>query len=459
MEEELLFHKITLKDQGLFEQYVVPSSTTNCDYSFANVYCWQDTYHSEVAEWGGFLLIRFHREADGLVYMQPVGEGSLPDVIEALKRDAERNGSPLRIIGATKEWSEELERFYPEQFAFSELRAGCDYIYNSEDLATLPGRRYQPKRNHINRFTSRYKWHFEPLSVANIADCVRLNLRWMERKGCCSTPDEIAEQYAMQRAFLEFDSLPLRGGILYADGEPAGFTYGSKVNHNTFCIHIEKADSEIEGASAMINRLFAETLATEFTYLNREEDLGIEGLRYAKMKYHPVRLQEKVSARMVGDREREIRSLWQSVFGDSREVVDTFLERHYNADLSLTEQVDGRVVAMLHIVPMRDSEGLQAAYIYAVATAPQYRGRGCATRLIKRALQIAQERGCDYSFLIPANDSAKALYLRLGFVDSTLPTRFNFEYDFGSGDNSSNLSMLYPIHPKRYPTTEISVIG
>ncbi|MBQ7856250.1 MAG: GNAT family N-acetyltransferase [Alistipes sp.] len=459
MDTEPAFHKITLQDRALFEQYVSPSPLRNCDLSFANIYCWQDTYHSEVAEYGGFMLIRFRLEADEPAYMQPIGEGDIRHIIEALKEDAARCGTTLHICGATTQWCEALERAYPEQFAFRQERASADYIYSADDLATLPGRRYQPKRNHINRFKSRYTWHYEPLSIANIADCIRLNLRWMENKNCCTMPSQYAEQYALQRALLEFDHLPLRGGVLYADGEPAAFTYGSQINSDTFCIHIEKADPNIEGSATMINRLFAEEIATEYQYINREEDLGIEGLRYAKMKYHPVELLSKCSARLLGRREQEIRTLWQELFGDSREQIDSFLGRYYRPDLTLTHEVAERIVSMLHIVPMQDSEGRRAAYIYAVATSAEHRGQGIASALLRQATQKIEADGYDYAFLIPSSDDALRLYRRLGFCEPLLPVHFGSEHDFGTGDPASDLAMVYPIATKEYPTAEISTVG
>lgn len=459
MDTELAFHKITLSDRGLFEQYMAKSKLRNCDLSFANIYCWQDTYHSEIAEYGGFMLIRFRLESDESAYMQPIGEGDIRPIIEILKADATQCGVPLHIFGATQQWCEELDKLYPNEFAFSQQRANADYIYLTSDLATLPGRRYQPKRNHINRFTSLYSWHYEPLSIANIADCIRLNMRWMKTKNCCSKPSEYAEQYAIQRAFLEFDNLPLRGGILYANNEPAAFTYGSQINSDTFCIHIEKADPNIEGSATMINQLFAKEIAAEYQYINREEDLGLEGLRYAKLKYHPIELLSKVSARMLAERERQIRTLWQEVFGDSREQVDAFLSNYYSADTTLTAEVDGRTISMLHIVPMRDVEGRKAAYIYAVATETAHRGQGLASQLLSQAMQKIEEGEYDYAFLIPSNDDARRLYLRHGFREPLLHVNFGGEYDFGTGNTEANLAMVHPIATKDYPTAEISTIG
>ena len=312
------FHAITAEDQKLFRQYVFRSGIQNCDMSFANIFCWQDTYHSELAEHDGFLLTRFLYGENETGYMQPVGSGETRHIVEALREDAAHRGSALRIVGMTPGWRQRIEDSFPGQFAFSAPRSLRDYIYLASDLANLPGRRYQPKRNHINRFLSKYEYRYEPLTGENVADCIELNRIWMSEHGDVSE-SEHSEQMAMRRAFENFDRLGLRGGVLYADSRIAAFTYGSPVSASTFCTHVEKADVRIEGAAAMINQLFARDLASEYEYINREEDLGIEGLRHSKQSYYPTVLLEKLSARELSVRERQIRELWMNVFGDERE--------------------------------------------------------------------------------------------------------------------------------------------
>ena len=253
---------------------------------------------------------------------QPVGSGSVRNIVSLLADDAAARDSALRIVGMTPEWKSEIEKTFPDLFAFSSPRSLRDYIYLSSDLATLQGRRYQPKRNHVNRFTSQYAYRYEPLSETNMPDCMELNRKWQALRNDGSSSEQ-AEQAAMQRAFAHFDELGLRGGVLYADDRIAAFTYGSAIDGETFCTHVEKVDTEIDGAGAMINQLFAQSLADEYRYINREEDLGLEGLRFSKLSYHPTILLEKISARMLTARERQIRTLWEEGFGDERAFVDT----------------------------------------------------------------------------------------------------------------------------------------
>ena len=161
----------------------------------------------------------------------------------------------------------------------------------------LPGRRFQPKRNHINRFTSEYDYRYEPLVRERFAECMRLEADWRQaRAGQGHTAEMGAEQRAMQQAFDHFEELDMSGGCLYVGDRLVAFTYGSPINGDTFDCHVEKADTAYDGAFTMINRLFAEQLPARFRYVNREEDMGLEGLRRSKRSYHPVLLWNKCTA-------------------------------------------------------------------------------------------------------------------------------------------------------------------
>lgn len=445
------FRPIRLEDKALFQRYSFKSGTQNCDMSFANIYCWQDTYHSEIAEYGGFLLIRFVYGAGETGYMQPIGEGDVRDVIARLHEDAASRGSALRIVGITQQpWRERIEELFPDRFAFSAPRSLCDYIYLAEDLAALQGSHYKPKRNHINRFRSLYDYRYEPLTAENMGDCMALNRLWQQMRDDHSA-SEREEQAAMQRAFADFEALGLRGGVLYANGKVAAFTYGSPINPDTFCTHVEKADTDFDGAGAMINMLFAQDLAGEYKYINREEDLGIEGLRFSKLSYRPAVLLCKQSALLLTDRARQIRTLWQEVFGDERDFVDMFLMHHHNPALCFTHEEDGAVVAMLHIIPMQSNAG-RVAYIYAVATSAEYRNRGFASALIDEALRhIEQSDNYDIVALIPSDDNARRLYAAHGFADTAIPMHFCHEFDFGTGDTARDVAMVRPLHGTPQP--------
>ena len=233
------FKPVRLEDRAVIERYTMPSGICNCDLAFANMYCWQEVFHSAWAEIDGFLVIRFQIDGgERIGYMQPVGTGDLGAIIPSLREDAHAHGQRLRIIGLTDEGRETIARVHPCRFAFESDRALEDYVYNADDLRNLAGRRYQPKRNHINRFEAEYPdYRYEELTPDRFEACMALERAWRrEHEG--HTSELCAEQRAMQRAFRHFGELGLIGGCIYVGDRLAAFTYGSAVNDHTFDTHV-----------------------------------------------------------------------------------------------------------------------------------------------------------------------------------------------------------------------------
>ena len=440
------FHPVRLEDRRVIERYTMPSGICNCDLAFANMFCWQAVYHSAWAEIEGFLVIRFQIDGGTRIgYMQPVGEGDFGAIIPWLREDAHAHGQRLRIIGLTDKGCEMMRRMHPGEFAFESDRALEDYVYNADDLRTLPGRRYQPKRNHINRFTAEYPdYRYEELTPERFAECMALEREWRKvHEG--HTSELCAEQRAMQRAFEHFDELGLTGGCIYVGERLVAFTFGSAVNDHTFDTHVEKADTEYDGAFTIINKCFAEHLPARFTLINREEDLGLEGLRRAKLSYHPAFLQHKFTAIRLHPDELACKRLWQEAFGDSDDFIDSFLIRYYSRRRSLTLEEEGETVAMLHLVPF-DTELGRTTYIYGVATAESARRRGLASQLMRQALARIAEQGDEAAFLIPTpgEEWLRAFYGRFGF-EGDIPTQFVTPdgFDFGTGDAATDRAMVW----------------
>lgn len=440
------FHPVRLEDRSLIERYTMPSGICNCDLAFANMYCWQEVYHSAWAEIEGFLVIRFRIDGgDRIGYMQPVGKGDFGPIIPLLREDAHAHGQRLRIIGLTDEGRDMIRRMHVGQFAFESDRALEDYVYNAEDLRTLPGRRYQPKRNHINRFTAEYPdYHYEVLTRDRFGECMALEREW-RRAHEGHTSELCAEQRAMQRGFEHFEELGLLGGCIYVGERLVAFTFGSAVNDHTFDTHMEKADTEYDGAFTIINKLFAEHLPERFTLINREEDLGLEGLRRAKLSYHPAFLQHKFLAIHLHPDELACKALWQEAFGDGDDFIDSFLIRYYSRRRALTVEEQGQTVAMLHLLPF-DTELGRTTYIYGVATARSARHRGLASQLMRQAMTLIAERGDDAAFLIPTPDEEWLRTFYEGFrLAGEIPVSFVSEdgFDFGTGDAATDRAMIW----------------
>lgn len=443
----LIFKPVTGADRAVIERYTRGTTLQNCDYAFANMVCWQGVYRSEWTEAAGFLVIRFRiNGGDEVGYMQPIGSGDFTTLLPLLTEDAHRIGQPLRLVGLTDEAWQQLQETAPERFAAEADRNLCDYIYRREDLVTLRGRHYQPKRNHLNRFRSSYPdYRYEPLTARHAAACMGLSGEWCRQHGGCQDAALSAEQAAMQCAFDHFEELGLQGGALYVGEQLVAFSYGSVVGDETFVVHVEKADTRYEGAFTMINRLLAEQVGAAIRWINREEDLGIEGLRKAKLSYCPTLLLRKWMAVEQSDEAQRCRQLWQLCFpSDERTFIDHFLLHYYRRERMLTQEREGKMVAMAHLLDFASDEG-RMSYLFGVATDPEWRGKGLATVLIEEAKKRAAAAGNWAVVLIAASPSLRSFYAERGFRGE-VPIRLLApdHFDFGTGDAAADRAMLAP---------------
>jgi hypothetical protein len=176
-----------------------------------------------------------------------------------------------------------------------------------EELATLSGKKFQPKRNHINQFLRAFPdYEFLKITPEIVSQCIDLESVWEKRHDSENESESRKiERKAITVALENFDALGLQGGALKVNGKIVAFTYGSPINSSVFDIACEKADTEIIGAYAMINNLFAKQIPENFVYLNREEDLGIEGLRKAKLSYQPYEILPKFTAKKITTRSQK----------------------------------------------------------------------------------------------------------------------------------------------------------
>lgn len=289
----LEFRDIEITDRSWIIPILDASGFWGCEYSFVNNFAWKRLYDSKISRFGDFYICSQHF-TDNLSFAFPAGTGSLPEVIEELKRYAQSRGFPLRITGVTENQVAVLQELCPGAFIFEESRGGYDYIYRSEDLVCLKGRKYHKKRNHLHAF-EKYNYTFAPLTENDFDDCIRLSADFFNLR--CGDSDSAAmEQLAIHNMFTHYGELELKGGILRVDGVAAAFTVASRLNAQVLDIHLEKADISFAGAYAAINQKFAACAAGDFEYINREEDLGLAGLRQSKMSYYPHLLLKKHTA-------------------------------------------------------------------------------------------------------------------------------------------------------------------
>lgn len=287
------FHPVSLSDRDLVRSHTLSSPYRTCDFSFANLYSWSSLYHTHVASHKGMLLVRFDSpDAGRPAYLMPVGVGPIGEVLRDMEEDFAAQGLPLLLMGVPESGVELLRETYPESLHVLSSRDYSDYIYLRETLVKLSGKKLQPKRNHVNRFVRLYPdYVYEPITQENVEECIRVENEWFSAS--VRTTDVSAERRMVLDALLERDSIGLMGGCIRVGGEIIAFSMGMGINDDTFGVHIEKANTSYPGSFAIINREFASHIPSHYTYVNREEDMGIEGLRKAKLSYRPAFLETK----------------------------------------------------------------------------------------------------------------------------------------------------------------------
>ncbi|MBE6760033.1 MAG: DUF2156 domain-containing protein [Ruminococcaceae bacterium] len=285
------FHIPTLEDKEWVDSVLVGSRHRSCVYTFAQMYLWSVHYGTQIARYKNCLLSK-----SGLgrpCYIYPAGEYDIAEIVDVLEKDAAERGVEFGFCVAEDWQADELDSAFPGRFARESSPDDSDYVYSAEDLINLSGRKYHGKRNHISKFTREHpEWSYEPLSDANAADCLEAGMIWYE--GLEEMSDSLAhEREIIQRAITRRDILGLKGGLIRVDGKVVAFTLGERLNGDTFVVHFEKALPGFEGAYPVINNSFAAHELSGYRYINREEDLGIEGLRKAKLSYYPAIMVEK----------------------------------------------------------------------------------------------------------------------------------------------------------------------
>lgn len=296
------FKSIELSDKGWIDPLVWAGNLYACHQNFTNLFVWRDSYNQRAAKVNDYLVIKTGKEADRTYYFYPAGSGDVKPVLEAMMDDAQANGSPFVMIGVLPEQQALLETLYPDQFRITPDRDNWDYLYQLDKLASLKGKKLHGKRNHINRFIEGGNWSFEELTPENLDECWKMNVEWCKINGCSEEAGLQQEACAVRKTFDNYTALGVEGGVLRQEGRIVAYTMGEKLCSDTFVTHIEKAFGDIQGAYPMINREFAAQIQRkhpEIIYVNREEDVGDEGLRRAKMSYYPERMAEKAIARLL----------------------------------------------------------------------------------------------------------------------------------------------------------------
>lgn len=290
----IAWKEIELSDRDAVNDMICASGCHGADYSFANLYMWRKEYKPLIYFADNRLLVGMPQWN---VYAYPKGGGDVRPSIELLLEEAHSRGEKLQLRGLTDKTLAEFMPLYGDRFEISEDRDNADYIYSTDKLCNLPGRHLASKRNHIHKFEKNGEWELRKITSDNLGEAKAFMAEFYKEK---NDPELDAERQAMEEMFSHFDELGFRAALLLQKGKAVAFSAGTKLDEEVFDVHFEKAYAGAEGAYTMINREFARMISAEFPEIgafNREEDMGLEGLRRAKESYHPDTLLMKYYAK------------------------------------------------------------------------------------------------------------------------------------------------------------------
>lgn len=441
------FKDLTVEDRPLIQSFTLWGERQNCDLSFANLISWRFLYNTQYAIVDDYLIFRFYADKH-LAYMMPIPKPTLDEegklrvlpcdecsveVIRKIREDSIAMGHPFLMMGVCNFMRDLVEDKFPDVFDIRADRDYCDYLYTREKLSNLSGKKLQPKRNHINKFKNLYpQYEYRELTKDLIPYCLDLEKQWrkttMEADHANDDEELSDELRSMTRAFDKWEELDLTGGTIFVDGRLVAFTFGCPINQCTFDVCVEKADINYEGSFAIINQEFVKHLPENYFYINREEDLGDEGLRKAKLSYRPDILLEKnvlMEKRPLAsfeDQDRiklETRAIWEQVFGDPKAFVDLYFSRVYKGEFNITCQLEGKVVAALQTLPynMKYNEDIiKTTYVSGVSVITEKRKEGVGTNLMRQAHFSLYFKDIVFATLIPAEDWLYDWYAKRGYA-------------------------------------------
>ncbi len=287
---EINFHKITIEDKTFADKIFKDSDIRFCEYTFGNMYCWGSASGLEIFTSDDLIIFGYPKSQK--FYMPAGSSDNVKYALEFLKSSYPK----LTIMALSESDKDMLKKYFDNEFELTEDTRAFDYIYESEKLQSLSGKKLASKRNHINAFLSDGIWRTEIITCENTSELLTFNKKWC-RNLCGHMSGSLAsEMCAVEVGINNFEKLGFSGLMLFKNDKLAAYSYGEPINSDTFCVHVEKADVDIRGAYQMINREFVRTFCKNYKYVNREDDAGDEGLRRAKLSYYPTDVGRKYKA-------------------------------------------------------------------------------------------------------------------------------------------------------------------
>jgi hypothetical protein len=285
------FKPIEIQDKTLFDAFLRQDPPQVSELTFTNLFIWRHHYQPAWAESNGCILIVFHPQKGSAWGLCPFGPGDKKSALEVLCRELAKQTTDVRICRV----GEEFVTHHVDSAKYEVMpdRDNSDYIYLAKDLINLSGNKYHRKKNHLNQFVKSNVFEYRALDVELVNQVLGMQEAWCQIRECVLKPDLLAEDFAVREALTHFGELGYQGGAILINAVVQAFSLGEPLNPDTAVIHIEKANPDILGLYAAINQRFCLNKWSKMTYINREQDMGVEGLRKAKESYYPHRMVNK----------------------------------------------------------------------------------------------------------------------------------------------------------------------
>jgi hypothetical protein len=284
-----------INDGDLYRSYT--NGLRGSESSFTTIFSWMHKNNMHICEQDG-LFFRLGYTNDPLYLLplsrEPMSDDTLDHALALMESDARERGIRFSIRAICDDQRHLLDG---KGFVITENRNFADYLYNAQDLLELSGKKYHSKRNFIARFERENDWQYEDITPDNLSDVWEFQDKWCRKNGCDTNISLQEEATCIAILLYNLDYLKAKGGLLRVNGKVVAFAVASRVGYDTLDIHVEKADYDVVGSYPMINREFLRHNVTpEIVYINREEDMGLENLRKAKLSYHPCMILNKHTA-------------------------------------------------------------------------------------------------------------------------------------------------------------------
>lgn len=292
------FRPIELKDKEKISSFFGEVNPVISEFTFTNLFIWRHSYRFQISIHDNTLLILACAENEDHFFMPPVGKNVHPTLFPEILTFMKEKGWNPKIRRVPKDLIDSLDLWDFSGLTIQPCREDFDYVYETKNLVNLSGKKLRKKKNHINSFLKNYTFLFERFSDENVEACFDMQEDWCNLKNCSEDENLGNEEIAVIEALHNRKELGFDGGVILIHGKVEAFSLGEALNKNTAVVHIEKANPKIRGLYATINQLCCKNLWSHFTYINREQDLGEEGLRKAKLSYDPNFLVEKYTIKL-----------------------------------------------------------------------------------------------------------------------------------------------------------------